>query len=122
MDKWSTVEQWEDAIKIIFDFDRKEEEIETKFLNLVLGRDKRLKRFIDAHSNLSTSDIFCQRKRFNNRRIILYYCDVPGEIPSCFFLPNANNINANISKTIGNQLIMQNQGTLYSNSGNQAVI
>ena len=51
MSKWLTSEQWVDMIKSSFDFERKEEKLEGKVLNCVLGRDERLKRFTDVHSN-----------------------------------------------------------------------
>ena len=76
-----------------------------KFFNLVLGRDERLKRVADTHSNLSTSGMFRQRKSVKTERIVIYHCAkamaVPGEIPSDFYLPNTNNISASVSKTIG---------------------
>ena len=34
MKKWLIVDQWVDEIKSLFDFDRKEEELEVKFLTL----------------------------------------------------------------------------------------
>ena len=113
MNKWLTAERWVDIIKKIFDLNRKEEELDVKFLNNALGRDKRLKRVIDIHSNLNTSVIFRHKKFIKRKIIVLYHCAIPGEMPSLTSLPNAYNINANITKTIGNQLIMKNQGAKY---------
>ena len=61
MDKWLTSEQWVDIIKSLFNFNGKEEELDVKFLNNVLGKDERLKSVIDVHSNLNTSGIFRHR-------------------------------------------------------------
>ena len=102
INKWLTAEKQEEIIKSLFDFERKEEELEGKFLNYVLGRDERLKRATGAHSNLSKSDTFCQRTFAKRKRIVLHPCIIPEETPSKLHRHNANNINASIRKTIGN--------------------
>ena len=48
--------------------------------------------------------MFRHRMFIKRKRIVFYYCTI-------LSLPNLNNINANISETIGNQLIIRNQGT-----------
>ena len=67
------MEQWAHTIKILFDFNRKDEELDGKFLNNVLGRDERLKRVIEVHSNLNTSSMFLYRIFVKRKIIFLYY-------------------------------------------------
>ena len=48
MGKWLITEQWVDIIISLFDSERREEELDEKALKHILGRDERLKRFMDV--------------------------------------------------------------------------
>lgn len=92
--KWLAAEQWADVTKSRFHAERKEEELDEKPLNYVLGRDERLKRVMGIHSNENMSGVFCQWKFINKKRIFLCHCATPGNTPTSKCALNKNNINA----------------------------
>ena len=56
--KWLTAEKQTGMIKSLFDFERKQEELEGKVIHYDLGRNNSLKRVTDARSNLSKRACF----------------------------------------------------------------
>ena len=90
MNKWLTAEQWLNIIKSLHDFERKEEELDTQTLNIILGKNDGLKRVIDVHSNLNKSGMFRHRRRINKRRHVFYYCTNSRNAPTMFNVPNTH--------------------------------
>ena len=52
MSKWLAAEQWAGVIRNMLNIKSKQEALDEKGLNCVLGRDERLKRVMHVHSDL----------------------------------------------------------------------